>query len=246
VDLDLLFEVFSNLPRQGPGDNEFTRRAYRFLKDLPPNPSILDVGCGTGMQTIELAKMTNGKIMAIDFHQPFLEELTKKAESLNLTDKIKVLNKSMFELDFADHYFDVIWSEGAVYIYGFENALRDWQKFLKSKGYFVFSEVCLFKDNIPRELNDFWLEEYPAIKSIDKNLELIEKYSLKNVAHFKLPESAWWDNLYIPLEKNIEKLRIKYKKDKIKLDGLNRFSLEVDIFRKYSDYYGYTFFIIQK
>jgi ubiquinone/menaquinone biosynthesis C-methylase UbiE len=241
-----MFEIFSNLPRQGPGDNAFTRRAYRFLKDLPPKPSILDIGCGTGMQTIELAKMTNGKIMAIDFHQPYLDELSKKVEALNLTDKIEVLNKSMFELDFNEHQFDVIWSEGAVYIYGFENALRDWQKFLKNKGYFVFSEVCWFKGNIPGELDDFWLREYPAIKTIDENLELIEKYNLKTVAHFILPDSAWLDNYYIPLEKTIDVLKIKYKNDKDTLEEINSVSIEIDMFRKYSEFYGYVFFIMQK
>jgi ubiquinone/menaquinone biosynthesis C-methylase UbiE len=241
-----MFEIFSNLPRQGPGDNAFTRRAYRFLKDLPPKPSILDIGCGTGMQTIELAKMTNGKIMAIDFHQPYLDELSKKVEALNLTDKIEVLNKSMFELDFNEHQFDVIWSEGAVYIYGFENALRDWQKFLKNKGYFVFSEVCWFKGNIPGELDDFWLREYPAIKTIDETLELIEKYNLKTVAHFKLPDSAWLDNYYIPLEKTIDVLKIKYKNDKDTLEEINSVSIEIDMFRKYSEFYGYVFFIMQK
>jgi ubiquinone/menaquinone biosynthesis C-methylase UbiE len=246
LDLNLIFEIFSNLPRQGPGDNVSTRKAYSFLKDLPPKPNILDIGCGTGMQTLEIAKMTDGKIIAIDFHQPFLDELTQKAENLNLIEKIESLNLSMFDLDFDKDSFDVIWSEGAVYIYGFENALRDWQMYLKNKGYFIFSEVCWFKEDIPEELRNFWIKEYPTIKSIEKNLELINKYNLKTVAHFKLPESSWWDNLYTPLEKNIENLQIKYCNDKVKLEEINQVSIEIDMFRKYSDYYGYSFFIMQK
>ncbi|TFG27501.1 MAG: class I SAM-dependent methyltransferase [Promethearchaeota archaeon] len=244
--MDLLFELFSNLPRQGPGDNESTRKAYSFLKELPPKPTILDIGCGSGMQTLELAIISDGKVIAIDIHQPFLEELSQKAKNLNLLDKIEPLNLSMFDLEFEENSFDVIWSEGALYIYGLENALKDWQKFLKNKGYFVFSEVCWFKDEIPQELRDFWLKEYPAIKSIEMNLKLIAKNNLNIIAHFKLPESSWWDNLYIPFEKNIEKKRIKYADDKTKLEQINEMSIEIDMFRKYSDYYGYSFFITQK
>jgi ubiquinone/menaquinone biosynthesis C-methylase UbiE len=244
--LDLLFELFSNLPRQGPGDNESTQKAYSFLKELPPKPTILDIGCGSGMQTLELARISDGKILAIDIHQPFLDELTQKAKKLNLFENIEPINLSMFDLNFEKESFDIIWSEGALYIYGFENAIKDWQTFLKNKGYLVFSEVCWFKDGIPKELKDFWLKEYPDIKSIEKNLKIIAKNNLKTVAYFKLPEYSWWDNLYIPFEKNIEKLRIKYSDDKTKLEQINEMSIEVDMFRKYSEYYGYVFFINQK
>jgi len=47
------------------------------LKGLPENPRTLDVGCGPGMQTIELAKRSSGQIYALDNHQPFLEQLKK-------------------------------------------------------------------------------------------------------------------------------------------------------------------------
>ena len=48
----MLYEVFNaDLPRLGPGDNRSTKKAFSYLTDLPSNPSFLDVGCGTGMQT---------------------------------------------------------------------------------------------------------------------------------------------------------------------------------------------------
>jgi hypothetical protein len=49
--------IHSGLTREGPGDNKSTQRAYRMLKDLPKNPCILDIGCGLGMQTVDLAKL---------------------------------------------------------------------------------------------------------------------------------------------------------------------------------------------
>jgi len=45
----VFWEVHSGLPREGPGDNKSTKKAYMMLEDLPKNPCILDVGCGPGM-----------------------------------------------------------------------------------------------------------------------------------------------------------------------------------------------------
>lgn len=78
--MDVFFEIHRDLPREGPGNNESTRKAFHLLNGLPSQPNILDIGCGPGMQTIEIAKMTNGKIIAIDTHEPFLEELNRRAE----------------------------------------------------------------------------------------------------------------------------------------------------------------------
>ncbi len=245
--LDLIYEVFNaHLPRQGPGDNNSTEKAFSYLKDLPSEPYILDVGCGSGMQTLELARLTNGKVLALDNHQPYLDELEKKARASNLKNKITTLNHSMFDMNFKANGFDIIWSEGAAYIYGFEKALEDWQVFLKEKGYLAFSELCWFKENVPKEINDFFKGEYPAIKNVEDNITTINLKGLNLISHFKLPESSWWDNYYIPLQKSIHNSRKKYKNDEETLKMLEMFNIEIEMFRKYSGYYGYIFFIMRK
>jgi ubiquinone/menaquinone biosynthesis C-methylase UbiE len=52
--MNIFFEIHKDLPREGPGDNESTRKAFSMLVDLPAEPDILDIACGPGMQTIEL------------------------------------------------------------------------------------------------------------------------------------------------------------------------------------------------
>ena len=59
------------------------------LKDLPKNPGILDIGCAPDMQIIELAKLSDGQIDALDNHQPFLDQLDLKIKKEGLTKKIK-------------------------------------------------------------------------------------------------------------------------------------------------------------
>jgi hypothetical protein len=51
----IFWELHNALPRECPGDNESTRKAYLMLEGLPENSRILDIGCGPSMQTIELA-----------------------------------------------------------------------------------------------------------------------------------------------------------------------------------------------
>jgi len=74
------FELYESLPRQGPGNNKSTEKAFQLLKNIPSTPKILDIGCGRGMQTIELAKLSNGIVTALDNHQPFLDLISEDAK----------------------------------------------------------------------------------------------------------------------------------------------------------------------
>jgi len=77
--MEIFYALFSGLPRCGPGSDASTRRAFSLLPPLPPNPKILDVGCGPGMQTLELARLAGGTVTAVDNHAPYLEELRRRA-----------------------------------------------------------------------------------------------------------------------------------------------------------------------
>jgi ubiquinone/menaquinone biosynthesis C-methylase UbiE len=68
-------EIHRGLPRQGPGDAASTTRAFAMLALKTDKPRILDVGCGPGAQTIDLARLSNGAITALDSGQTFLDEL---------------------------------------------------------------------------------------------------------------------------------------------------------------------------
>ncbi|KDR95121.1 Methyltransferase domain-containing protein [Peptoclostridium litorale DSM 5388] len=242
----LFFEIHSNLPREGPGLNECTRKAFQAIPDLPDEPEILDVGCGPGMQTIELAKISSGNITAIDNHQPYLEVLEKTAQKEGLAENIKTMNVSMFEMDFERNSFDLIWAEGAIYIIGVEKGLNYWKQFLRPGGYMAFTEVSWLREDRPKELQQFWDEAYPAIKGIDANIALIEKCGYKVIEHFILPEKAWWRDYYNPLEKRLIMLREKYKSDNQAIEMIEQEEIEIELYRRYSNWYGYVFYIVQK
>ena len=241
----IFWEVHSGLPREGPGDNESTRRAYRMLEDLPENPRILDVGCGPGMQTIELAKLSGGRIDALDNHQPFLEELKSNIEGEVVSERVVPIKGDMCNLNYDDGIFDLIWSEGAIFIIGFEKGLREWRRLLTEKGYLVVSELSWLRPDAPTEARTFMQNVYPVIKTIDENLEVVRKSGYRVVGFFVLPEKSWWDNYYTPIETKLPSLKSKHRNDEEALQAIACEETEIEMFRKYSDYYGYVFYIMQ-
>jgi ubiquinone/menaquinone biosynthesis C-methylase UbiE len=237
-------KFFLDLPVGAPGSEVSTRKAYSYLKNLPENPKILDIGCFTGTKTIELARLSKGKIIAIDILQPFLEKLKENAKDSGVADNLEALNKSMFSMDFDDESFDVIWCDSAVYNYGFEKALIEWRRFLKKGGYMIISEVAWIKDDPPEIVRKFWEEEYPSMKSNEENLEIIEKQEYELVTSFFVDKEDLW-NYYTPFEKKTGELVETFSDSPEYLKLLESFQREVEIFKKYSDYYGFIFYVMQ-
>ena len=244
--MSVFFDIYDDLPRKGPGNGESTRKAYSLLLDLAPHPNILDIGCGNGPQTIELAKITDGFITAVDNCDEFISELEKRALNEGLSDKIKPMKFSMADMAWPDETFDIIWAESSIYIIGFENGLKTWRKFLNKNGYMVVSELSWINPAIPDEPRKFWEKEYQLMNTVEKNLKIITSSGYIPIDYFVLPESAWWDEYYTPLEQIIKTVRAKYKDSLDVNDLLNRLEMEINLYRKYSEYYGYVFYIMQK
>lgn len=244
--MDYFYELFCGLPRGGPGDTWSTRKAFGNLKDLPTEPIILDIGCGHGMQTIELAKLSKGTIIALDSYQPFLDILMKNAIKDGVEKRIIPKNQSMLEMDFEAETFDVIWSEGALYFMGFQNGLKRCHQLLKKKGYLAVTEAVFLLPTIPKPLQQFWDEGYPDIKDIKSNIALIQNEGFVLLAYFTLPKSSWIDTYYVPMKKRINELKKKYHDNNIALQVFEECEKEIKIYNTYSDYFGYEFFIMQK
>lgn len=244
--MDYFYELFEALPRCGPGDNESTRHAFDFIPKLSNQPLILDIGCGPGVQTIELAKLSKGKIIAIDNHQAFLDKLMKKVRDEGLEENIIPRNISMLNMDFDVDTFDIIWSEGTLYIMGFQNGLRRCHQLLKNNGYLAVTELVYLSPSPPDPLVQFFEEEYPDIKDIKGNIKVIQDEGFDLISNFTLPKSSWLDNYYLPIEKELVLLNEKYRDNKIALDIFDHMENEIKFYREYSDFYGYEFFIMQK
>jgi SAM-dependent methyltransferase len=242
--MEILFEIHKNLVKECPGGNEYTKQAFQVLPPLM-RPAILDIGCGPGSQTLELARLSDGRITAVDIHQPYLDYLAQEAQKQGLRDRISCLNQTMMNLEFSLNSFDLIWAEGSLYFIGLEKALKEWHSLLKPQGYFVFSELVWINLDPPQPIQDFFHLGYPEMRHIDSILQLIPHFNYQTIHHFVLPEKAWW-NYYLPLERRIKELRLIYNQDPEILLALESEQQEIEMYRKYSDFYSYSFFILQK
>ena len=241
----LFFELFSGLPRQGPGSAASTRRALGLVPNVGPRTRVLDVGCGTGAQALVLAGSSPAHIIAVDIHVPFVDELNRKARELGISDRLQARVGEMRQLNFASHSFDLIWCEGAIYNVGVETGLRAWRHLLRCNGHVVLTEACWQKPDPPAECVAFWNREYPAMRHTSALLEAIEACGYEAVGHFPLPASAWWDDYYRPLQENVTAFRRRYHDAPDAQELADQCQGEIDIWHRYSAFYGYEFFVLR-
>ena len=158
MNFDLLIDLHKNNPRQGPGSDEHTCLAMTIaqLQDQRERLTIADIGCGTGSQTLVLAKHLNADIYAIDLFSEFLGVLDERATQFDLKSTIHTQQRSMDDLDFDHGSLDVIWSEGALYNMGFGQAVAYLQPFLKKGGLMACSEITWLTQKRPEALEAYW------------------------------------------------------------------------------------------
>jgi ubiquinone/menaquinone biosynthesis C-methylase UbiE len=254
--MQVFYEIFdASLPRLGPGDDASTRRALNTLLSARPKGRdvasasrlrVLDIGCGTGAPTIQLAKHIDTTILAVDNHQSFLDELQRRAKAAGVSERIQPCLKDMRALGMEDASFDLIWSEGALNIMGFREGLKACHALLAPGGSMAVTELCWLRPDPPAECQLFFDRVYPAIADIDANLAAIKACGYEVIEHFTLPESAWLEPCYLPLEERLRPLREKYASDPEKLGVVESIQTEIDVYRKYSSFYGYVFYLMQR
>ena len=203
---------------------KYTRKAFRMLPKLS-NPSILDVGCGSGISTMELARLSRGKVLGIDIDQPALDKFTERIAEMGLTDTVQAVNCSMIDMDFPDESYDVIWSEGSIYTIGFEKGLREWKRFLKPGSFMVVHDEQ---------------------GNVDEKLQQISKCGYELIGYFVLSKEVWWNEYFAPLEKLINETRQKEASKPKILEELHQAQWELAMFNTYPDRNSSVCFVMKK
>ena len=244
-DFQLICDYFASLERQGPGSPEVTRKALSFIDGLSDHSQIIDVGCGTGGQTVILAQNSPGQITGIDLFPAFIEIFNRNAAGLHLEKRVKGIVGSMDRLPFQDSELDLIWSEGAIYNIGFERGLNEWNRFLKRGGYIAVSEVSWFTGKRPAEIEDFWMDAYPEIDTIPHKITQMETAGYLPAACFILPENCWTDHFYAP-QAEAQEIFLQKNTTQAAKDFIASERHEKELYGKYKEYYGYVFYIGKK
>jgi len=174
---------------------------------------------------MELARLSGGEVTGIDIDQPALDALTRKIKKAGFSDRVQAINCSILDMSFPDESFDIIWSEGSIFVVGFERGLQEWKRFLKPNGFMVIHD-----------------EEGSILQKLKKITEC--GYDLLD--YFMLAEDIWWAEYYAPLEKLIQKARLRPGDAPGVIEELQSAQREIDMFKKHTERNKSVYFVIKK
>lgn len=237
--MELMFSFFERLHRKAPGSERSTRRALSLLGRLPPDAEIVDFGCGSGAASLVLAE-AGASVTAVDIYQPFLDRLDARAAKAGLSGRVTTVCRDMADATFADGSFDVVWSEGAIYLVGFEAGLKRWRRLLRPGGHVAVTEAVWLCEDPSAEASALWEAAYPAITSIEENLKMVRSAGFDSVDHFVLPREDWAE-YYEPLQEQLGLFRKEHGEDGHARAFADELQREVDVWRDWGDSYGYLF-----
>jgi ubiquinone/menaquinone biosynthesis C-methylase UbiE len=203
---------------------KYTRKAFKMLPKRP-FPCMLDIGCGSGVPTMELAKLSDGEIVAIDTSQTALDRLAGKIKKAGLAARVRAEKCSMLNMDFPDASFDIIWAEGSIAVIGFEKGLKEWRRLLKTGGFLVVHD----------DLGD-----------LTEKRRQISQCGYELINHFVLSEDIWWNEYYSLLDKKLNEIWIKHASNVKTVTIMDNDQREIDTFKQEPKRYRSVFFVMRK
>lgn len=236
-----LIDLHRGVGREGPGDLVFSRQILAGLPPMPAKPRIVDLGCGSGAGALLLAEYFDVPVTAVDLAQPFLDDMMAQAQARGLIDRIHPIAGDFADLPMEPGSVDLLWSEGAAYNLTFATALEKWRPLLAPNGVAVISEMSWFTDNAPDELRQYWGNGYPAMADEAGNAASAKAAGFDLVSKRRLPVQAWWDNYYNPM---LERIAAMSNPGTTMQAVIDEVQTEIDLFRQYSQHYGYTFYVL--
>jgi demethylmenaquinone methyltransferase / 2-methoxy-6-polyprenyl-1,4-benzoquinol methylase len=147
-------------------DTGWRKRAARTC--LEGNPErILDIGCGTGDLSINIAKLSQGKtdITGLDFSQPMLDIAKQKAEKAGVSDKITFITGDASSIPFPDNHFDCVGISFAFRNLTYNNPLchphlAEVKRVLKPGGRYVIVESSQPENHFIRSVSHLYLRGF--------------------------------------------------------------------------------------
>jgi trans-aconitate methyltransferase len=235
--------LFGGMEKLGPGDNAHTVQVLRLLPRRPLHV-VVDAGCGTGRQTLALAKELGTPIDAVDSHEPFLTELARRAGDAQVGHLIQTHRMDMKDIPSVFPHIDLLWSEGAAYNIGFANALATWAPALTAGGLAVVSELSWLTEQAPEAVREFFRSGYPDMQSVEHNRAVAERAGYRVLATHTLPRQAWVDGYYDVLTARAAAL-LDHPDPAVR-DFAAATVREIEVFERSGDSYGYVFYVLQR
>lgn len=169
--------------------------------DLRPSMKVLDLGCGTGLTSIFLAKEFGVQVYATDLWIGATENFIR-FKDMGLDNLITPLHADAQDLPFADEYFDAIVSVDAYQYFGGETTFMDDKlaPLVKPEGVIALAVPGFKKDihdNLPPEFFLSWkaedLDTFHSCEWWGKLLAQATKINIQSITEMECFEASWKD-----------------------------------------------------
>ena len=202
---------------------EHTRKAFALLPPVD-RPRILDIGCGEGLQTMELARLGGGEVVGIDIDETALTRFQQRLEPSDVSSRITVRRCSLFDSGLADESFNILGEEGVLHLLEPARSFAACSRLLVPGGFLVMHETLEWFEAASQRLPDW------GLVFVDRHL---------------LPKHFWWTEYGAPLEDRIRAFRESHG-GAAGSPELTRYANEAAMIKADPDCFDCGFFILQK
>jgi SAM-dependent methyltransferase len=135
------------------GRIRWARRVKMLSSHLKPGMTVLELGCGTGSFTRELAR-SGADVVAIDVSPELLEMARANSSAPNVQYQIQ----NAYALSYSEGTFDSVVGSSVLHHLEVEKALRDAYRVLKPGGTIYFTEPNMLNPQIAIQKNVPWIK----------------------------------------------------------------------------------------
>jgi SAM-dependent methyltransferase len=242
-DSDPVGLLFGGMEKLGPGGNAHTLHVLRLLPKQQFRV-VVDAGCGTGRQTLALARELGTLVHAVDSYEPFLNDLVRRAREAKVEQLVQAHCMDMKDIPKVFPDIDLLWSEGAAYNIGFANALAAWAPALTPDGFAVISELSWLKEKAPDAVTEFFRAGYPDMRSVPHNRAVAERAGYNVLTTYTLPRLDWVEGYYDILAPRAKAL-LDHPAPSVRGFAAETVK-EIEVFQCSGDSYGYVFYVLQR
>jgi demethylmenaquinone methyltransferase / 2-methoxy-6-polyprenyl-1,4-benzoquinol methylase len=179
-------------------DGRWRRQAAQACLENSPQ-HVLDIGCGTGDLSLNIARMAGNRdieVTGLDYSLPMLETAQRKAQAAGLDKKVKFIEGDAVHIPFPDGYFDVIGISFAFRNLTYKNPLTaahfaEVLRALRPGGHYVAVESSQPENAFIRACDHLYLRAfvYPAAQLISANKGAY-KYLVDSAGHYFMPKEV--------------------------------------------------------
>ncbi|MFN7003492.1 MAG: class I SAM-dependent methyltransferase [Roseinatronobacter sp.] len=226
--------VYSDLAREGPGVPADVAWAI-YVAATPADGRIMDAGCGSGADTLTLAKeRPAATIEAVEQIAQYVEAARKRVAPFGA--RVQVGQGDMAQITGP---YDLIWCAGALYFLGVTEGLKAWRGALAPGGRVAFSEACLLP-NPSENARAFW-SSYPQITNVEGIRARVAQAGYKVLGE-RMVIGAPWEAYYASMSSRIAKLRPTATGDL--LAALDEAELEINRWRAAPSEIAYVLMVV--